>query len=355
VKKLIEDRSAVSLAANMVIPFTIQIHITERCNLNCRHCYQENELTEEMNLKEIKDYTQEILEVVNDWADKSKITFLPNVNLLGGEVFVRKDWESILDFLSKNKIDYYILTNATLIDKEIAKKLKAFHVSGVQVSLDGPEKIHDYIRGKGSFRKAVIGINNLIKNEIDVTLNTTISKINYRFFEDLFEIAKSLQVSGLVFSRLVPTGHSQNSKDLILSKDELRTVYNFVKEKNKNSTFKINTGDPIASLYIDCETFYGFGGCAAGFAGITVLSDATLVPCRRLKIPIGNLKRDSFREIWSNSKVLNKLRDQKNYFGKCKGCSEFMKCRGCRAVSFALSTRQEDKYLDEDPQCIFFD
>jgi MoaA/NifB/PqqE/SkfB family radical SAM enzyme len=353
VKELIGDSSAASLTANMTVPFTVQIHITERCNLNCRHCYQENAITEEMSLKEIEDCTEEILEAINDWADKSKITFLPNINLLGGEVFVRNDWENILDFLSKKNIEYYILTNATLIDKEIAKKLKLFCVSGVQVSLDGPEKIHDYIRGQGSFKKAVIGINNLRENEINVTLNTTISKINYEFFQDIFQVAKSLQVSGLVFSRLVPTGHSQNNKDLILSKDELITIYNFVKENNKNSDFKINTGDPIASLYIDCETSYGFGGCAAGFAGITVLSDATVVPCRRLKIPLGNLRRDSFREIWSNSEVLNKLRDQENYFGKCKECSEFMKCRGCRAVCFALSKRQEDRYLDEDPQCIF--
>ncbi|PMP84811.1 MAG: hypothetical protein C0174_06240 [Thermodesulfobium narugense] len=108
-----------------------------------------------------------------------------------------------------------------------------------------------------------------------------------------------------------------------------------------------------AIAYSDCDSSYGFGGCAAGFAGITILSDATLVSCRRLKIPLGNLRRDSFREIWANSEVLNKLRDQENYFGKCKECSEFMKCRGCRAVCFALSTRKEDRYLDEDPQCIF--
>ncbi|MEO1784950.1 radical SAM protein [Thermodesulfobium sp. 4217-1] len=352
-KELIGDRAAVSLAANMSVPFTVQIHITERCNLNCRHCYQENEISDEMSLKEIEDITEEIFEVVHDWAEKSQITFLPNINLLGGEVFVRRDWEEILDFFSKEHIEYYILTNATLIDRDVARKLKDYHVSAVQVSLDGPEKIHDYIRGQGSFEKAVIGINNLIENEIDVTLNTTISKINYESFQDLFQVAKSLQVSGLVFSRLVPTGHSQDSKDLILSKEELRSIYNFVKENNKISDFKVNTGDPIASLYIDCESTYGFGGCAAGFAGITVLSDATVVPCRRLKIPLGNLRRDSFREIWANSEVLNKLRDQENYFGKCKECSEFMKCRGCRAVCFALSTREEDRYLDEDPQCIF--
>ncbi|AWB10314.1 Radical SAM superfamily enzyme, MoaA/NifB/PqqE/SkfB family [Thermodesulfobium acidiphilum] len=352
-KELIGDRVAVSLAANMTVPFTVQIHITERCNLNCRHCYQENEISNEMSLKEIEGITEEILEVVHDWAEKSQIAFLPNINLLGGEVFVRRDWEEILDFFSKKHIEYYILTNATLIDKDVARKLKDFHVSGVQVSLDGPEKIHDYIRGQDSFKKAVIGINNLRENEIDVTLNTTISKINYESFQDLFQVAKSLQVSGLVFSRLVPTGHSQDSKDLILSKEELRSIYNFVKENNLISDFKVNTGDPIASLYIDCNTSYGFGGCAAGFAGITILSDATLVPCRRLKIPLGNLRRDSFREIWANSEVLNKLRDQENYFGKCKECSEFMKCRGCRAVCFALSTRKEDRYLDEDPQCIF--
>ncbi|AEE14525.1 Radical SAM domain protein [Thermodesulfobium narugense DSM 14796] len=352
-KELIEDPSVVSLTTNKSVPFTVQIHITERCNLNCRHCYQENEITEEMSLEEIKDYIQEILEVVYDWAEKSEIAFLPNINLLGGEVFLRNDWEEILNFLSRENIEYYILTNATLIDEFVAKKLKNFQVSGVQVSLDGPEKIHDYIRGQDSFKKAVAGIQNLIKNDIHVTLNATISKINYEFFQDLIQVAKDLHVHGLVFSRLVPTGHSQNIKELILTKYELKSLYDLVKENNENSDFKINTGDPIASLYIDCNTSYGFGGCAAGFAGITILSNATLVPCRRLKISLGNLRRDSFREIWSNSEVLNNLRIQENYFGKCRKCSKFMRCRGCRAICFALSSREEYKYLDEDPQCIF--
>jgi radical SAM protein with 4Fe4S-binding SPASM domain len=94
------------------------------------------------------------------------------------------------------------------------------------------------------------------------------------------------------------------------------------------------------------------GGCSAGVAGLTFLSDGTIVPCRRLPIPIGNLRTDALREVWVSSPVLEALRDKSRYTGKCGSCERWENCRGCRAIAYAYSvSRGEDDFLADDPQC----
>jgi radical SAM protein with 4Fe4S-binding SPASM domain len=120
---------------------------------------------------------------------------------------------------------------------------------------------------------------------------------------------------------------------------------------------QIVTGDPVASqLGVEAadDDFEAFpvGGCAAGLSGITLLPDGTISPCRRLGISIGNILRDSLREVWADSSVLNALRDKNAYKGKCKTCRRWSNCRGCRAIAYAYALSQgRNDFLEEDPQC----
>jgi AdoMet-dependent heme synthase len=85
---------------------------------------------------------------------------------------------------------------------------------------------------------------------------------------------------------------------------------------------------------------------------LTLLPDGTITPCRRMGIPIGNILRDSLREIWATSDVLNALRDKKTYMGKCGVCKRWSICRGCRAIAYAWSrSHGRNDFLEEDPQC----
>jgi AdoMet-dependent heme synthase len=87
-------------------------------------------------------------------------------------------------------------------------------------------------------------------------------------------------------------------------------------------------------------------------AGLTFLAEGTIVPCRRMPIPIGNLRTDSLREVWALSPVLEALRDRKQYKGKCGSCEQWDSCRGCRAIAYAYARSQgKDDFLGEDPQC----
>lgn len=93
--------------------------------------------------------------------------------------------------------------------------------------------------------------------------------------------------------------------------------------------------------------FYERKICQAGISGLTLLPDGTIMPCRRLNVPIGNVRKDSLREVWVSSEVLQQLRNKEIYKGKCGICRRWATCRGCRAIAYAHS----GDLLTEDPQC----
>jgi radical SAM protein with 4Fe4S-binding SPASM domain len=142
----------------------------------------------------------------------------------------------------------------------------------------------------------------------------------------------------------------------ILPADTVKALYERIFSVNTGSP-EIVTGDPVASQSLTKTDPGDFGnvptgGCAAGISGMTILPDGTLVPCRRLHVPIGNIRKDSLREVWAASDVLNALRDREGYKGKCDVCNRWAQCRGCRAIvnAYSISKGGHD-ILVEDPQC----
>jgi radical SAM protein with 4Fe4S-binding SPASM domain len=336
--------------------FFIQLHITERCNLRCSHCYQEGNRCWEMTLGEITSVMDEVSEMITAWDEAYDVQFESSFTVTGGEPFLRSDFSAILAALNQKGFDTYILTNGTLISRERARELADLGVRGVQISLEGPEHIHDSIRGAGSFAASMNGIQNILSSGIELTLNTTLSEINATYFMDMISLASSLGAQKLGFSRLVPSGGGKQLIGRMLSRTAVEDLYRKIFSWDTGD-LKIVTGDPVASQYRSPDqAAYGSsapsGGCAAGVSGLTIMPDGTVTPCRRLPIPIGNVRTDSLREIWASSEVLNSLRDKALYQGRCGDCSRWASCRGCRAIAFATAgTGGMNACLAEDPQC----
>ncbi len=165
--------------------FFIQWHLTERCNLRCAHCYQSGTCKEEVPFSEIRRVIGEVKEMVETWEDAHDLSFSLSYNITGGEPFLRADLFDVLKEIRGNRGDIYLLTNGTLVTPERAQELAAHGVKGVQVSIEGPEKVHDQIRGRGNFSKAVRGVEHLLEAGITVTLNATLSRINRDYLIDL--------------------------------------------------------------------------------------------------------------------------------------------------------------------------
>jgi MoaA/NifB/PqqE/SkfB family radical SAM enzyme len=333
--------------------FFIQWHLTERCNLKCTHCYQTGGRTEELTLEEIKGVLGEFEDTLKIWSEAYDISFSSSFNITGGEPLLRQDIFEIIEAICRRGFDIYLLSNGTLINKERARALAGLGVKGVQVSMEGPDDVHDSIRGKGAFAAAAEGIGNLLEAGLNVTMNATLSEVNAGDFLSLSELARSLGVQKLGFSRLVPAGRGLGLLDKMIGSEKVREIYEKI-FSIKTEGLEIVTGDPVASQ-MRCAGSGGSvatGGCAAGISGLTFLPDGTIVPCRRLFVPIGNIREDRIREVWATSPVLQALRDKGRYKGKCGRCGRWSGCRGCRAIAYAYSLASgDDDFLAEDPQC----
>lgn len=336
--------------------FFVQMHLTERCNLTCTHCYQEGRPGKEMTLEEISRSLADISDTIRNWSETYEIPFAPSFNVTGGEPFLRNDLPDILRGISRCGFTCYLLTNGTLVDRRRARMLAELPVGGVQVSVEGPEGIHEAIRGKGSFTSAMRGIGHLLDAGVTVTMNVTLSELNGDLFPDIVALAAATGVQRLGFSRLVPYGRGSALTGKMLGRERLRKLYEEILSLAVPG-LEIATGDPLATQLGDGAAGMdpevpALGGCAAGVSGITLLPDGTLTPCRRIGIPIGNILKEGLREVWANSEVLAALRDRSSYGGKCRTCARWSGCRGCRAIAYAhaLSQGRRD-FLGEDPQC----
>ena len=338
------------------IDFLVQWHITEQCNLHCSHCYQSGSAGSELTLPEIRDTLSEIFSMCRAWQDAYGIAAMPEFNITGGEPLLRRDLTTILEEIAGKGHAVYLLTNGILIDQDKARQFVAAGVRGVQVSLEGPEEVHDRIRGTRSFHASLNGIAALLDAKMPVTVNTTLSRMNADVFFELARQMSALGVPRLGYSRLVPSGRGAGLVGQMLGTDEVQRLYERVNEFPSNG-LEFVSGDPVgaqmrATAPVRLDRVVPCGGCAAGVSGITILSDGTLVPCRRMPLPLGNVRSDSLREVWSASPVLEALRDRSRYGGKCGRCERWSDCRGCRAIAYAASQAWgKPDMLAEDPQC----
>src|SRR6266540_281951 len=151
--------------------FLIQWHLTERCNLRCRHCYQNDIQRQELSLQECADVVEEAADMLQEWEQTYGVSFSASFNITGGEPLLRPDLFMILDMLTARKFSFFLLTNGTLLTAETANRFINAGVKGVQVSMEGPRDIHESIRGPGSFTAAEAGIKELVNAGIKVTIN----------------------------------------------------------------------------------------------------------------------------------------------------------------------------------------
>lgn len=340
--------------------FYFQWHITNKCNFRCRHCYQVDYTgASELSLDELKTISDQIFSTMKKWGKKG------DISITGGEPFIRNDLFLFLQYLNSSdeivRID--ILCNGTLITEQIADRLKKIQkITRIQVSLDGASsETHDEIRGPGAFDKAMKGIRILTSRGFNVKVMFTLQRSNKDEVPALIDLALKENISGLTIERLVPTGSAKDMADAMLSPAELKETFQYISDRadaeyENGSNLRILKYRPLWINIDPCrarsdsqtEPYKELGAsCSIGLDGLCILPDATVLACRRLPKPIGNLRNDTIEKIWSGADLLWKIADKRNLKGKCKTCELVSRCGGCRAVAYAVT----GDYLAEDPQC----
>lgn len=132
------------------------------------------------------------------------------VVITGGEPFLRKDIFQIIEHAVNNGLKTEVISNGSLIDEKLALKIISSGLKNIAISVDGARaKTHDFIRGKGSFEKAINGLNQLVKVKRELGRNpqisvwTTIMKENLDELSDIIPLVKDLGVECLVYHPVI--------------------------------------------------------------------------------------------------------------------------------------------------------
>jgi len=305
----------------------VTVEMTGRCNLSCSHCYRRGNEQDDLI-----DY-----DLLIDQLSEIKPYY---ITVSGGEPLLLSDIFYLSEKLKNVCQKLLLTTNGTLVRKFPRDNFRIF--ADVQISLDGDRDTHEAIRGKGSFEKAMDAARYLSGN-VPVSMQCTVNQSNYKQLSSIVQVCKTAGVTpkmgrmcGFGRDDLAPIGDPHLWKDLLqstiscgmLNDDPLSFWFD---EKKKKS----------------CKPNKITGGCTAGIAGIAISPALDVYPCVKLRVPAGNLKEQSLKEIWLNSPLFNELRDWRNLRGYCAACEFVGVCRGCRADAWART----GDYLTADPLC----
>ena len=292
---------------------TVQIILTEKCNIRCRHCL-------------LPSYSNQILSS-NDYKTIFEQLYLHGnefVNFSGGEPFVRKDVIDIFKEAVKSGIDYGFNTNGTLIDHEKVNKLKEIPPKDISISLYGHnEKLHEILtRSEGSFKKTLNAITLFLNAGFSVTIKTMVTKYNVKQINSIAKFARGIGVEKIVFDSTIFRKNNGSETPLQYRVDDSDLQYFENSKYGKRRAYKPRKTDSLI--------------CNAGVTRIAIDSDGTVFPCSIFRLPIGNIKRQSLNNIFKESEELHKylqyrVRDLPK---DCLNCNGLNYCKICPGLSY---------------------
>jgi len=198
----------------------LSIEVTTRCNGSCLHCFVRSGISRRSSLP--VDLVKEIMVEGYDAGYR-------HLHITGGEPLL---WEGLFETL-----DYgfgagyetiFMNTNGTLMTEEISKRLADYGSFSISVSLDGPEALHDRIRGKGSHGKTMRGIEKALNAGNHLTIFATVTKSLLpelpRFTDDLYKSFPSINYLILIQLIRATNGTFALSEELLEPEDFIRLV-----------------------------------------------------------------------------------------------------------------------------------
>ncbi len=372
------------------VPRLVFWELTTGCNLRCVHCRATaQELASPLDLS-----TPDALRVVEQVS-----RYTPILVLSGGEPLYRKDLFTIASYATERGLLVALASNGTLITPAVAERIRASGIRRVAISLDGADAAtHDTFRGlPGSFEAALRGLKNVQEAGVSTQINTTITRRNVAQLPQTLELALQVGADALHTFLLVPVGCGVNiAEEQMVPADDYEKVLHWFYDREQEGLLELKAtcaphyyrvrkqrqvserraaqqevtsshpgalgadlrpraarspsggnGHPRGSRHPQMGAVTK--GCLAGSGVCFISHKGEVFPCGYLPVQAGDLRTQSFAEIWEGSPVFAALRDPDGLGGKCGVC-EFRKiCLGCRARAFAAT----GDYLAEEPFCSY--
>lgn len=334
--------------------FGLQLHITDRCDQRCEHCY----IYAGKNIPHINELSIEKLDsILYNFIDTcNKMGKMPFIAVTGGDPLLHPNIWTFLEHLHDNHVHFSILGNPFHVTEEAAIRLKQLGCTNYQMSLDGLQKTHDKIRKAGSFEATLSKISILKEAGVHTSIMTTVSRMNIMELPDLVDIVVANKVDNFAFARYCP---NPNDLDMLPTPEEYRNFLDNMWEKYiqyAESETRFALKDHLWKLYLYEKGLFKIDdmentddlildGCHCGISHITVLSTGMVYACRRSETPVGNVFDESLYDIfWSDE--MEKYRQYQNFIA-CSQCELKNFCRGCPSVAKCAT----GSFYSKDPQC----
>ncbi len=343
-------------------------NFTNRCNLQCRHCYQDsgphNGLSDELTL-------EEKLDLVDQMAEQ----YIPMIAFAGGEPTVSRDLLPVLRRCQQYGIHTTIATNGTTMTPRLASELAEAGVRYVEISLDSvhPEK-HDAFRGQpGMWQRTVRGMKCVVAQEgLRLGIAMCVHQGNYDEVEDMLRFACEMGASCLAHFNFIPVGRGLEMAGQDLSPRQREKLLNTLNEWMQSGRIGVISTAPqlgrVCMAHAPAEGLQScshagagggvkarvvakyLGGCGAGRTYICIEPNGDITPCVYLPHRLlGNIRQRRFVDIFRRNEFWEVLCDRDWRSGHCEVCTFKNYCGGCRA--------RADAYYGElngpDPGCIF--
>lgn len=312
--------------------YYVQLHLIETCNLSCIHCYQEgSDYLDQLDYEECKRVFNEIEEVVKQREEVLQEELIPQIQLTGGEPLLYSKLFEVIDEIRRRGWLWALLTNGTLIDHNIAEKIKERAPVFVQVSLEGGKQMNDLIRGEGCYERVLQGITTLKREKIKVLVSFTINAMNWREFTEVAKICRQYHVDKLWCDRYV------GKDSLTISTEEFKQFLGLLRKEMKRPRILYHTkikGE--RSLQFLCQgKMDHLYQCGAGGDLLVITAKGEVLPCRRLPLVLGNIREHTISEILSESIVWKELSTH-HVPDQCIGCRYDKVCRGgAKCITYA--------------------
>lgn len=286
----------------------LELQITKRCNLRCKHCF----LGERMD---VDLPTDKITKILKDFEELQGLRLL----ITGGEPLLHPQFDKINNLLPKLAFRKILFTNGLILTEDWLNKLK---VQEIQISLDGIKEGHESLRGKNTFDRTLSAIKRAIKKGFDVSVATVIHKKNLHEFDELDELIKNLGVREWTVDALTLSGNLKFNQDFWVEPEvagKIMGKYGFTKEEH-----------PKAEGY----------GCGTHLIAVLAIGEAAFCSFFE-ETPLGNVD-EGLKNLWKKKKSIL-LKDLECSQLKCPFINECF--GGCRYRALTLSGKLNSRDL----------
>ena len=325
--------SVSATAVSLGVPLTVHVDLTYRCNERCEHCYLDHDDHGELTFAEIRSLLDQL-------ADAGTL-FL---TLSGGEALLRRDFFDILAYARSLQFCVRVKTNAVLVRPEQADRLRALGVHEVQVSLYSHRAdVHDRItKLPGSFKRSVDGIAAMKARGLRVVIANVLMKGNFQDYGGVRALAQSLGVDCTIDPTVTPRMDGDRSLlALGVSEDQLRQAFH-----DPDLVGPVDAMCAVPSS-ADAEDVSDALPCSAGHSACYVSPYGDVFPCVQFPLPTGNVRRQSFREIWHHSPAFAEVRSIRvGDLSTCSQCSHVGSCSRCPGLAYMEGSMRGPSQLD---------